>query len=780
MDNIYLLMLIAITVLAVADIIVGVSNDAINFLNSAIGSKVLSLRTIMIVASIGIFIGAVFSSGMMEVARKGIFIPAEFEFSEIMLIFMAVMITDILLLDFFNTLGLPTSTTVSIVFNLLGAAVVMSLIKISASETQTFADLGNYINTKTALTIISGILLSVFIAFTVGAIVQWISRLLFTFNYENRVKNFGVVFGGVALTAITYFIFLKGLKGTPYYNDLKDMLEGNQIFIIAGSFVFWTVFSFIFEKITKKTVLLFVIGVGTFGLALAFSGNDLVNFIGVPMAAYHSYEAWSGSGMDVAMTMDVLDKKVPAEPMLLFIAGGIMVLTLWFSKKAKTVAETEISLSRQGETHEKFEPNRLSRSVVKGSTQLSNYFGVIVPKSISESISRSFKKPDVILTKDQSIEAPAFDMIRASVNLMVAGVLIAIATSMKLPLSTTYVTFMVAMGTSLADKAWGRESAVYRVAGVFNVIGGWFATAIGAFFAAGTVVFLINWNPTVMIPILLLLTAVLLYRNYKTHKNRSTKVKDEDSLTKAESSSLQGVIQESAKNIANVVKRTNRIYSNAIVGLAKQDLALLKKSKKQVVKLSDEVDDLRDNIFFFIKNLDESSVEASGFYINVLGYLQDMAQSLEYISKVCHKHINNNHKKLKFNQVKELKEIDDKLENLLRDTEQAFKSGSFDEIGAIINEKKEVYDLVKDKIKQQVKRTRTEESSPKNTTLYFSVLLETEDLLDATMSLLEEYHQSHDSSVEPATLPPEVEEARNEQDEKEEKSNDSNGKEKSE
>ena len=780
MDNIYLLMLIAITVLAVADIIVGVSNDAINFLNSAIGSKVLSLRTIMIVASIGIFIGAVFSSGMMEVARKGIFIPAEFEFSEIMLIFMAVMITDILLLDFFNTLGLPTSTTVSIVFNLLGAAVVMSLIKISASETQTFADLGNYINTKTALTIISGILLSVFIAFTVGAIVQWISRLLFTFNYENRVKNFGVVFGGVALTAITYFIFLKGLKGTPYYNDLKDMLEGNQIFIIAGSFVFWTVFSFIFEKITKKTVLLFVIGVGTFGLALAFSGNDLVNFIGVPMAAYHSYEAWSGSGMDVAMTMDVLDKKVPAEPMLLFIAGGIMVLTLWFSKKAKTVAETEISLSRQGETHEKFEPNRLSRSVVKGSTQLSNYFGVIVPKSISESISRSFKKPDVILTKDQSMEAPAFDMIRASVNLMVAGVLIAIATSMKLPLSTTYVTFMVAMGTSLADKAWGRESAVYRVAGVFNVIGGWFATAIGAFFAAGTVVFLINWNPTVMIPILLLLTAVLLYRNYKTHKNRSTKVKDEDSLTKAESSSLQGVIQESAKNIANVVKRTNRIYSNAIVGLAKQDLALLKKSKKQVVKLSDEVDDLRDNIFFFIKNLDESSVEASGFYINVLGYLQDMAQSLEYISKVCHKHINNNHKKLKFNQVKELKEIDDKLENLLRDTEQAFKSGSFDEIGAIINEKKEVYDLVKDKIKQQVKRTRTEESSPKNTTLYFSVLLETEDLLDATMSLLEEYHQSHDSSVEPATLPPEVEEARNEQDEKEEKSNDSNGKEKSE
>jgi len=757
MDNLYLFMLIAITVLAVADIVVGVSNDAINFLNSAIGSKVISLRTIMIVASLGIFIGAVFSSGMMEVARKGIFIPAQFEFSEIMLIFMAVMITDILLLDFFNTLGLPTSTTVSIVFNLLGAAVVMSLIKISASDTQTFADIGTYINTKTALTIISGILLSVIIAFTVGAIVQWVSRVIFTFNYEKKVKNFGVIFGGVALTAITYFIFLKGLKGTPYYNDLKGMLEGNEIYIILGSFVFWSIFSFIFEKVTKKTVLLFVIGVGTFGLALAFSGNDLVNFIGVPMAAYHSYEAWSAGGMDASMSMAVLDKKVPAEPLLLFIAGGIMVLTLWFSKKAKTVAETEISLSRQGETHEKFEPNRLSRSVVKGISQLSNYFSALIPNSIQESVSRSFKKSDVILTKDQSIDAPAFDMIRASVNLMVAGVLIAIATSMKLPLSTTYVTFMVAMGTSLADRAWGRESAVYRVAGVLNVIGGWFGTAIGAFIAAGTVVFLINWNPKVMIPILLLLTAILLYRNYRSHKNKSNKVKDEDSLTKAESSSVQGVIQESAKNIASVVKRTNRIYSNAIVGLARQDLALLKKSKKQVVKLTEEVDDLRDNIFFFIKNLDESSVEASGFYIDILSDLQDMSQSLELISKVCFKHINNNHKKLKFNQVKELKEIDDKLEILFSDTEKAFKSGSFEEIGAIISEKKEVYDLVKDKIKQQVKRTRTEESSPKNTALYFSVLLETKDLMNATMNLLEGYHSAHDSSVEPATLPDDIE-----------------------
>lgn len=750
----YLFMLIAITVLAVADIIVGVSNDAINFLNSAIGSKAISLRTIMIVASLGIFIGAVFSSGMMEVARKGIFVPAQFEFGEIMLIFMAVMITDILLLDFFNTLGLPTSTTVSIVFNLLGAAVVMSLIKISHSDSQTFSDLGTYINTEKAIEIISGILLSVVIAFSVGAFVQWISRLIFTFNYEKKVKSFGMIFGGVALTAITYFIFLKGLKGTPYYKDLKGLLEGNEVYIILGSFVFWTLFSFIFEKITKKTVLLVVIAVGTFGLALAFSGNDLVNFIGVPMAAYHSYEAWVAGGMDVSMSMAVLEKKVPAEPYLLFIAGAIMVLTLWFSKKAKTVAETEISLSRQGDTHEKFEPNALSRSVVKGTTRLSNYFGAILPKSIKRKIDSSFSKPDIIMTKDQSIEAPAFDMIRASVNLMVAGVLIAIATSMKLPLSTTYVTFMVAMGTSLADRAWGRESAVYRVAGVLNVIGGWFGTALGAFIAAGTVVFLINWNPSVITPILLLLTAILLYRNYKSHQKSSNKTIEEDSLKETGSRSVQGVILESADNISNVVKRGNKIYTNAVSGLAKQDLALLKKNKKQIEKLSTEVDSLRDNIFYFIKNLDETSVRASSFYINILGYLEDIVQSLEYISKVSHKHVNNNHKKLKFSQIKELKEVDDAMEILLNDAKNAFDSRSFEQIGSVISRKKEVLDLVTDKIVKQVARTRTEESSPKNTTLYFGLLLETKDLLNATINLLEEYHNSHDSSIEPATISP--------------------------
>ena len=744
MDNIYLLILIAITVLAVADIIVGVSNDAINFLNSAIGSKALSLRTIMIVASLGIFIGAVFSSGMMEVARKGIFVPAQFEFGEIMLIFMAVMITDILLLDFFNTLGLPTSTTVSIVFNLLGAAVVMSLIKISHSESETIADLGNYINTAKAIEIITGILLSVVIAFSVGAFVQWVSRLIFTFNYEKRIKNFGVLFGGVALTAITYFIFLKGLKGTPYYKELKSILDGNEIYIIIGSFVFWTLFSFIFEKLTKKTVLLVVIAIGTFGLALAFSGNDLVNFIGVPMAAYHSYEAWIAGGMDSTMSMAVLEKKVPAEPVLLFIAGTIMVLTLWFSKKAKTVAETELSLSRQNDTHEKFQPNMLSRGIVKGSSWLSNSISGLLPKATQEKINASFTKPDTkLLTKDQSIDAPAFDMIRASVNLMVAGVLISIATSMKLPLSTTYVTFMVAMGTSLADRAWGRESAVYRVAGVLNVIGGWFFTAFGALVAAGTVVYLISWNKTVMIPILLLITVLLLVRNYLSHKKKSTTTVDPKTLKKSESSTVQGIITESADNISSVVSRTNKIYTDVLKGLAKEDVKALKKSKKGVDKLDQEVEDLRDNIFYLIKNLDETSVRGSSFYITILAYLTDMTQSLDFISKKSFKHINNNHKKLKFNQIKDLQEIDDSLEGLLLEIEEVFNSRKFERISYVLSRKEELITLISEKITTQIDRTRTEEESPKNTSLYFNILLETKDLVTSIMSLMDEYYTSY-------------------------------------
>ncbi len=757
MENLYLYIIIALAILAIADLIVGVSNDAVNFLNSAIGSKAISFRTIMVVASLGIVIGAVFSSGMMEVARKGIFNPGEFMFNEIMIIFLAVMITDILLLDFFNTLGLPTSTTVSIVFELLGAAVCMALIKIGAQDEGTFSDLVNYINTSKATQIIFGILLSVFVAFSIGALVQWISRVLLSYNYLQKPSWVGALFGGFALTALTYFIFMKGIKGTPYANEsftilggatIKDFLEQKVTNIILVSLAFWFFFSYFLIKIGKVNIYKVIIIVGTFALALAFAGNDLVNFIGVPMAAYNSYEFWLASGVDpTSFPMDVLASKVKTNSWLLVLAGTIMVLTLWFSSKARAVVKTSIDLSSQSaDTKERFHPNFLSRTFVRSAMAMSSFTSYLLPQSWHEKIEAQFKVPaeDTTIAK---IDRPAFDMVRASVNLMVAAVLISVATSYKLPLSTTYVTFMVAMGTSLADRAWGAESAVYRVAGVLNVIAGWFFTALSAFLVAGLVAFLLNLNIAIMFPILFITVIALLTRSTVAHSKKIKGVKQEDSLVIAESRSVQGVIKESAKNIANVVKRGNKIYTNAIDGLAKQDLKLLKKTKKQVVKLSEEVDDLRDNIFYFIKNLDESSVSASNFYINILGYLQDMIQSLEYISKASFKHINNNHKKLKFTQIKELKLVDNKMSVLFNDMYAAFNSESFEQIGAIINEKKQVYQLVKEKIQAQVDRTRKEESSPKNTTLYFSLLLETKDLINAIMNLLEEYNNAYDSNV---------------------------------
>ena len=761
MENIYLIMVIALAGLAIADLVVGVSNDAVNFLNSAIGSKALSFRTIMIVASLGIACGAIFSSGLMEVARKGIFNPGEFYFNEIMFIFMAVMITDILLLDFFNTLGMPTSTTVSIVFELLGAAVAMALIKIAAAG-DSFTEVVNYINTTKAMQIILGILLSVLVAFTIGAIVQWVSRVLLSYDFEKKAKWVGALFGGIALAAITYFIFMKGIKGTPYASEefdliggvtIKDFLENEVMIIVVISLIVWTTMSYLLISLTRINIYKVIIGVGTFALALAFAGNDLVNFIGVPIAAYQSYEAWSVSGIPATeFGMEVLATKVPTPTLLLFISGLIMVATLWLSKKARYVTETEINLARAGESKERFQPNILSRNLVRFTLMAARYTNLVVPDSILNRINKRFARNVIKLPKGKTHELPAFDMVRAAVNLMVASILISIATSYKLPLSTTYVTFMVAMGTSLADRAWGTDSAVFRVAGVLNVIGGWFMTAIIAFVAAGAILALISFGKGAAIAILLFVAILLLARNYISHKKKLTIQREEDSLIRAESSSVQGVIEESAQNISNVMKRSGKLYRNSIDGLSRQNLDLLKKNKNNVGKLSTEIDDLRDHLFYFIKNLDENSVEASNLYINILGDLTDITQSLEYITKISHKHVNNNHKKLKYNQFKELAEINQQLDTLFARTKQAFNNRSFEEIGEILKSKHDLNNMVSEKIDRQVERTRTEESSPKNTTLYFSILLETRDLITATMNLLEQYYQRYDSTVEPASI----------------------------
>lgn len=754
MGDIYIYMLVALAFLAIADLVVGVSNDAVNFLNSAIGSKAVSFKTIMIVASIGVAVGALTSSGMMEVARKGIFNPGEFMFDEIMIIFMAVMITDILLLDFFNTLGLPTSTTVSIVFELLGASVCIAILKIVSPESnQTILDLGNYINNEKAIEIILGILLSVVVAFSIGAIIQFLSRLLLSFDFSEKPKLYGAIFSGFATTSILYFILIKGIKNASFMSsDFKILISDNNLALLGIGFVVFTLVSMALMQFLKLNIYKIIIVVGTFALAVAFAGNDLVNFIGVPIAAFNSYEAWSISNiLPSNFPMIALGEPVATEPILLLIAGLVMVLTLWFSSKAKAVVKTSVDLSRQDSGEERFKPNALSRGIVRMSIAASDNLNALLPESFKTQIEKQFQKPKLVATIKPE-DVPAFDLVRASVNLMVASVLISIATSMKLPLSTTYVTFMVAMGTSLADRAWGSESAVYRVAGVLNVIGGWFFTALSAFVAAAIMALILFYGKGYALTALLILAIVLLVKNYLSHRKQAIVQKEENTLEKAESSSTQGVIIESAENIANVVKRGNKIYTSAINGLATHNLKLLKKNKKNIDKLSNEIESLRDNIFYFIKNLDEPSVSASNFYINILSHLQDLAQSLEYISNVSYKHVNNNHKKLKFTQIKELKEVDTVLEALFNDTKEAFNSHSFEEIGSVLNKKQEVFDLLTDKIQKQVERTRTEESSPKNTTLYFSVLLETKDLLKATMTLLEEYYNAHDGSVTPATI----------------------------
>ena len=755
MENIYLYMLIALAFLAIADLIVGVSNDAVNFLNSAIGSKAISFKTIMIVASVGVAVGAIFSSGMMEVARKGIFNPGEFMFNEIMIIFMAVMITDILLLDFFNTLGLPTSTTVSIVFELLGAAVAMAALKIFSNGGD-LNQLVNYINTSKASQIIFGIILSVIVAFTVGAIVQWISRVLISFRFEEKPSWVGALFSGIALTAITYFIFMKGLKGTSYADEsfellggitIKNFLETQVSWIVIFSSIFWSALSYALIGLAKVNIYKLIIVVGTFALALAFAGNDLVNFIGVPVAAYNSYIEWSASGLSASVfPMDVLATKVPTNNWLLMGAGLIMVLTLWFSSKSKSVVQTSIDLSSQSATKERFKPNVLSRLIVRLTTSGAEAINKSIPKNFKTKINQQFDQSSIGLAQIPVQDRPAFDMVRAAVNLMVASVLISIATSMKLPLSTTYVTFMVAMGTSLADRAWGAESAVYRVAGVLNVIAGWFFTAIVAFTASGLVAYLINLNVQLMFPVLIL-TAFGLLINSSLRYKRKQKTEGISTIKKSERRSIQGVINESADTIAKVLSRGGKIYNSTIYALAQQDLNNLKKNKKQVVKLSDEIEALRDDIFYFIKSLDEASVSASNFYIQILASLQDMTQSLDLITKMSHKHVNNNHKKLKFNQIKELSDISHTIDGLFKDAKEIFKNKSFEDIKAIRAKKLEVENALKSNIAAQIERTRNEESSPKNTTLYFSLLLETKDLMNASASLLEEYQTAYKNSI---------------------------------
>lgn len=735
-------MVIALGVLAVIDLVVGVSNDAVNFLNSAIGSKAIPIKKIMIIASLGVLAGALSSSGMMEVARKGIFIPSQFHFNEIMYIFMAVMITDIILLDVFNSLGMPTSTTVSIVFELLGAAVTISLIKILGNDTETITDIWSYINYNTALKIIFGILLSVFVAFSIGALVQFISRIVYTFNFSKRANYINAIFGGISITAITYFIVIKGLKGTNFYKPLKHIMSESSIEIVSIAFLFWILISYLLIRYFKTNILKLIIGIGTFSLAMAFSGNDLVNFIGVPIAAWNSYQEWSISGVPAdEFSMGVLAKKVPSNNFLLIVAGAIMVITLWFSKKARLVIETGVNLSRQGEGHEKFKPNPASRSLVRFGIAVNKIYTNIVPKTLLTQINQRFEKPEFDFNKTDDVkDIPAFDTVRASINLVVAGILISIGTSLKLPLSTTYVTFMVAMGTSLADRAWGRESAVYRIAGVLSVIGGWFLTALVAFAASAIIAYLIYLGKLYVVAMFLTLIAFLLSKNYikslkKEKKEKNQKIeKEKESLN-----NISGVITESSEQIFTIIRRVKKLYAKVIENLAIESLDHLRKNEKSIKKLNDDMDALKSDVFYFVKSLDKNSVNASKFYIETLELLQSIVKSVEYISKISFDHVNNNHKKLKKEQTSNLKYIKDELTCIFDKMLMFFESNDFSKLSEVIKDKEDLLSKVSKSVEDQIKRIRTTETSAKNSSLYFGILLESKDLISTLISLSQQY-----------------------------------------
>ena len=745
LENLYLFFVLALGFLAIADLIVGVSNDAVNFLSSAIGSKAVSFKKIMIIASFGIALGAIFSSGMMEVARKGIFNPELYYFDEIMIIFLAVMITDILLLDFFNTLGLPTSTTVSIVFELLGAAVSIAAYKIWENS-QSINELITYINYSKATQIILGIILSVFIAFTIGAIVQWVSRLILSFDFKRNSNIVSSIFGGIAITSITYFILIKGIKGTSYSEitfdyfqgeTINNLIESNASQIIIYLTLIWSLISFFLIEVYRTNIYKIIILVGTFALALAFAGNDLVNFIGVPIAAWQSYEAWTISGIPAdQLSMGILSSKVETPNLILFFAGAIMVITLWFSSRAKNVLKTSIDLSDQSEIKEKFKANILAKYLVTFFVELNNGIQKIVPAKIKEIIENRFAPSNQLLLSNTIIEKPAFDMVRASVNLIVASILISIATSYKLPLSTTYVTFMVAMGTSLSDRAWGSESAIFRVSGVLNVIGGWFITAIVAFSAAALVALLMETSLFFM-PILFLFTCFLLYRNYLRYNKEAKKVKLENEILEIEKNTLEGVINESSKNIENVLNRSIKIFTLTTEGISKSDIKLLKKNSRQVTKLSDEVDELQENIFNYLKSNKKANKKATEFYLIILEKLTQITKRLSKISKITLKHVDEDRRKLPLSNIKVLLGLDINFKRLFESVINIFINKDFKKIEDVL------LDIIqaRDEIENQIKRYKEENQNNKRyDKLHLEILSICSEILNAIKQLLENYY----------------------------------------
>ncbi len=724
MEIFYLVIIIALFLLAISDLVVGVSNDAVNFLNSAIGSKASNPKIIFGIAALGIIVGCTFSSGMMEVARKGIFHPEYFYFNELILLFLAVMVTDVILLDAFNSFGMPTSTTVSIVFELLGAAVALSLIKIFTSDDG--LSMAQYINSDQALLIISGILLSVVIAFTAGALIQYLTRLLFSFAPQQRLRWWGAIWGGLAITAITYFMIVKGSKGASFMTDsIKAWISDRTGLILLMSFGFWAVVLQLLILFTRINILRIIVLVGTFSLAMAFAGNDLVNFIGVPLAGYNSYQIWidSGAGDPSSLAMDALAGKVPTPTLLLMIAGLIMTITLIMSKKARSVVQTSLDLGRQDEGSERFESYAISRSMVRNVSRAADFVTGLIPTSVKKSIEKQFDETP--FKKEQAKmgdDAPSFDLLRAAVTLVVASVLITLGTNLKLPLSTTYVTFMVFMGTSLADGAWGRESAVYRVSGVLSVIGGWFFTAFSAFTIAFIFANIFYWGGTIAIIAVLLLAVFIIYRSHRYHEDRlEEQVAFERGLID-ETISKEESIERVVDYMENIFSGLNDNIQQAIIGLKNEDLQLLKKTKKSFDKLKKKTGKIEKKTNSAIGKIEGDETEAAHLMILVADYLNDIVRHADEIIPRALEHTDNNHKALLSAQIDELSTLQETLAHQLDLTAKLYTKQNENILLDASNKLSEFLDLSMHTRKSQIKRIKSKEIGTSNSLLVLNML----------------------------------------------------------
>ena len=731
MSEFYTVIIGILGILAISGLFVGVTNDAVNFLNSAIGSKAASMKVILAIASLGIIIGVVTSSGMMEVARSGMFNPGLFTFHEVMMLYLGVMFANVILLDLYNSWGLPTSTTVSLIFCLLGSAIAVSIFKISNDPAQGVTSLGQYINTSRAMGIVSAILLSVVIAFTCGTFVMYVSRLIFSFRYTVPFRRYGSLWCGASLTAIIYFAMFKGLKSVLAGHAFVDWVDSHLFLALLACWAVCSLILFFIQRF-KVNILRITILSGTFALALAFAGNDLVNFIGVPVAGFDAYSIARHAG-STDILMEGLNENVPANFLILLAAGAVMILTLWTSKKAMHVSETEISLSAQDDAQQQYGSSLFSRTIVRAALNVNAGIERVIPERVRAAISRRFEFEDV-----EHSGAP-YDMIRATVNLTTSALLIAMATSLKLPLSTTYVSFMVAMGSSLADRAWGRESAVYRISGVMTVVAGWFITALGGFLIAFVVgLALIYGGPPAFIVITVLCGWMLIHSNF-LKKNK------ENTVARQQAETDQDIIAALRDEVCTTMESATRIYDRTMIAVFKENRKVLRDMVKESNDLFYQSREHKYTLLPTLKKLQGSDVNTAHYYVQVVDYLNEMTKALMHITRPAFEHIDNNHEGLSMEQTRDLISINDDVESIYRRINLMLREGDFSEIETVLTMRDQLFESIAEAIKSELTRINEARSNTKASMLYLTILTETKNMVLQSRNLLksQQYFLKH-------------------------------------